>query len=35
MSDLPKYSHLEIERRWLVDVAQLGDLGRYACRADG
>lgn len=32
MSDLPKYSHVEIERRWLVDLPQLGDLSRYARR---
>jgi CYTH domain-containing protein len=32
MNDLPKYSHVEIERRWLVDLARLGDLSRYARR---
>jgi CYTH domain-containing protein len=32
MTDLPKYSRVEIERRWLVDPTQLGDLGRYARR---
>lgn len=32
VSELPKYSHVEIERRWLVDLDQLGDLSRYARR---
>lgn len=32
MEDLPKYSHLEFERRWLVDLAQLGDLCGHARR---
>ena len=32
MNDLPKYSQVEVERRWLVDLAQLGDLSRYARR---
>ena len=32
MTELPKYSHMEIERRWLVNLAKLGDLRRYARR---
>jgi CYTH domain-containing protein len=29
---LPKYSALEIERRWLVDLPAVGDLSRLPCR---
>ena len=32
MPERPKYSHLEIERRWLVDLSQLGNLSGYARR---
>jgi CYTH domain-containing protein len=32
MNDLPKYSHVEIERRWLADLSRIGDLSRYARR---
>jgi CYTH domain-containing protein len=32
MSDLPKYSHVEIERRWLADLSQIGDLSGYVRR---
>ena len=32
MTEPPKYSRVEVERRWLVDLAQLGDLSRYARR---
>ena len=32
MIELPKYSHVEVERRWLVDLSQLGDLSAYPCR---
>jgi len=32
MSDAPKYSAIEIERRWLVDMAAVGDLASAAFR---
>ena len=32
MSDAPKYSAIEIERRWLVDLAAVGDLSLAAFR---
>ena len=32
MSDAPKYSAIEIERRWLVDLAAVGDLSSAAFR---
>ena len=31
MSDAPKYSEIEIERRWLVDLSAV-DLSSAACR---
>ena len=32
MSELPKYSALEIERRWLVDLSLIDDLGDFPYR---
>jgi len=32
MSDTPKYSRIEIERRWLVDLAAVGDLSSVTFR---
>jgi CYTH domain-containing protein len=32
MNEAPKYSLPEIERRWLVDLAQFGDLSRFSRR---
>ena len=32
MSETPKYSAIEIERRWLVDLAAVGDLSSIAFR---
>lgn len=32
MIDAPKYSAIEIERRWLVDLAAVGDLSSVTFR---
>jgi len=32
MNDVPKYSRIGIERRWLVDLSAVGDLESWPCR---